>query len=289
MARTDWLSSNFTDQNKVRLPASEMVCEACCYICSWTEPPGRPSKEGSKKGTHWRMFSHLWEDGWEGIQAPGYANAHKGEKPTIRAFIEREHQGLWFAAITDSGKKHVIPWAKMNARGRSGIVSLDDQNVAVPRDVSLVETMTRLLTLGASKQDIETGNYSPYSYERCAKEIVEFEAAEGAARNSGWFMLALWLAQRDEDESKRLENARKEEKRGRKAKGKTADTDGRGASRPAKRVPESLPDTGAQALGPAPDANAHGGQADSSPRGVAQHHDASAKARGAEQLGLFGD
>jgi len=150
-----WLGSNYTDQNRARWPSATHVCEACCHIHAWTSPPGRMAAPGKARGPSWRGFSHLWEDGW------GYRNANKAEKPAIREFIEREHAGDWFAAIADTGQKHVIPFTPMNGSGRAGLVLMDELRVQVPDDTSLIARMADLDTLmvmiGAFLADCKVG------------------------------------------------------------------------------------------------------------------------------------
>jgi hypothetical protein len=265
----DWLSSNFTDQNRARTPSATHVCEACCYVQSRTAPvlgrppgdckvcegsgvvkmippkgKGRDSKVGdpcpkcggeggAAFGGNFRNYCQLWESDWRspafGVNGPaglGYVNASKGEKPLIREFLQREHAANWFAAIADSGQKHVLPFAPMNARGRSGMVLFDEQLIRVPSSLELLDTMTELLTDGITKDELDRGEY----YVRTMKENREiaqaFERAHGHQRGSGWFTLALWLAQRDEEEHER----RSKEKEAR-------DASRRDAAGAAKRVP----------------------------------------------------
>jgi hypothetical protein len=206
MQVADWLTDTFTSHTRAAVPASDIVCEACCFVCSRLSPVlGREAKEGKKLGGNFRNFSHLWDE-------RGYANASKGEKPLIRAFLARRHAAPWFAAIADSGQKHVLPWAPMNGPGRAGRVLFDEQTIAVPEDQSLVAEMAALLTAGATKDEMTTGEYRSQTYERCANEVAVFERAHASARRSGWFTLALWLAQRDEDAVERRQGAEKEAK-----------------------------------------------------------------------------
>jgi hypothetical protein len=145
-----------------------------------------------------RMYSHVWERGGASMHGPGYLNADKGDKPWLREFILREHSGDWFAAIADSGKKHVVPFATLNPPGRSGVVMLDDLPVMVPDDTALTPRMCALLTAGPSKAEIEAGQYAHQNYARCMRQILEFEELHAAERGGAWFRLSLWLSQRDE-------------------------------------------------------------------------------------------
>lgn len=218
---TDWLGSSFTDQNRARYPTATHVCESCCYVHSRTAPvPGRPAKEGKKFGGNFRNYSHLWDE-------RGYANASKGEKPMIREFLAREHAGPWFAAIADSGQKHVLPFAPMNGPGRSGSVLMDEQLIQVPQSLALVDAMTELLTLGVTKDELARGEYYVRTMRDLRDPVHDFEWERGGERYSGWFTLALWLAQRDEEEHARHD-----------AEKKTRDDDRRNADRASSVLPK---------------------------------------------------
>lgn len=153
----DWSGTNFVGQNRVRAPASEHVCPACVYTCSRTSPvPGRPAKDGKKFGGNFRNYSHLYNAGT-------YFNASKAEKPAVLQFLQQTHAGPWFAAITDSGQKHVLPWASVNPPGtRRGRVLFDEQEVALPipqgAGWAIVDGITGLLQAGATKAEVAAGD-----------------------------------------------------------------------------------------------------------------------------------
>lgn len=211
----DWMGSNYTSQNRTRSPAAEHVCEACVFICSRTSPvPGREAKEGKKFGGNYRNYSHLYDAG-------RYLNASKGEKPAILAFLRGPKVGPWFAAIADSGQKHVIPWTPVNLAGR-GRVMFDETEIALPNAEgwALVDDMAALLTAGATKEEIAEGTYGPRVWTLCREQMEAFEARWGGQRGPAWFALALWLAQRDEAQvAERLE-AEKQAKAEAKARAK---------------------------------------------------------------------
>lgn len=294
--------ASFTGQNKVRLPNATHVCEPCIFVCSRIAPVlGRPAKEGKKFGGSFRNYSHLWEEGWEspafardesgsplGPAGLGYVNASKGEKPAIRAFLSRHHEGAWFAAIADSGQKHVIPWAPMNHSGRGGRVLFDEQVVHVPGDQTLIDDMTALLTAGATKEEIGRGDFGPRAWQLAPELLARFEARHAGARHSSWFALALWLAQRDEDAVKaRLEEEKRTKDAGRKAKRKASDTDRGGVASSAKRSPRKPVCEPAKTLGhdPGEDAKRSANKRDS--RGVGDGSGAKAPVAKPQQLGLF--
>jgi len=197
IARAEWMGAMFVGQNRVRDAASMNVCEGCVYVCARLSPvPGRPPKEGKQLGGNFRNYSHLW------TEAGGYANASKGEKPVILEFLRREKRGAWFAAIADSGQKHTLPWVPINPDGGPGRILFEERELELPRPAgwAMVDDLASLLTAGATKDDVRRGDYSPGAWMRCPVEIRAFESQWGEdCRGSGWFDLALFLAQRDED------------------------------------------------------------------------------------------
>lgn len=195
-------------------------------------------------GGNFRNYTSLYEEGWEsppfapvkdkngkilrynGPSGLGYVNASKGEKPLIREFLRREHVGSWFAGIADSGQKHVLPFTPMNARGRSGMVLFDEQLVRVPSSFDLLDAMTDVLNDGITKYELERGEYYVRTMRENRARALWFEQEFGIReRGSAWFTLALWLAQRDEDE-----HERRNQKKG-------GDAGRRDVAVPAERVP----------------------------------------------------
>lgn len=168
-----------------------------------------PKCEGSGQATaggNFRNYGHMWEPGWNAppfgdseFFVPGYANASKGQKPLIREFLEREHAAPWFCAVANSGQKHVLPYAPINSPGRAGHALFDEVLVTIPGDTSLIGELCHLLTDGATKEELERGDYRPQTWIRIGRDRLRaFESTHGR-RRGGWFSLALWLAQRDEE------------------------------------------------------------------------------------------
>ena len=286
--------ASFTGQNRVRCLESEWVCEACVYFCSRTSPvPGRPPKPGKKFGGNYRNYTHLYDERTD----PSYCNASKGEKPAILDFLRRPHRGAWFAAIADSGQKHVLPWAPVNPPGaRRGTVLFDETVVQLPvangAGWTLVDRIIGLLTDGATKAEIETGDYTPRAWQLLGRERLQsFEEQWGGKRGSAWFGLALWLSQRDEQEVQRRMVAEKEKKRG-KAKRRTARAVANANGGDVARAETSVSaDTGVQcpeALGPVAESDAQCGEEERQPRRMGDDDATWTAAPCLEQLSLPG-
>lgn len=197
LPRRDFMGVSFTGQNRVRCIESDFVCEPC-VACMAGRPPDTL-----------RMYSHLVE-----LTPGSHEQVNKGQKPRIREFLRGAHAGEWFAAIADSGKKHVIPWTSINPAGLppgTGRVLLEERLVTLG-DWQLVDDLTALLTAGASKETAETGEYHAGAWAICADEIRAFEARWSGERASDWWALAIWLAQRDEATVEARQAREKEEK-----------------------------------------------------------------------------
>jgi hypothetical protein len=132
---------------------------------------------------------------------------------------------------------------------------------------TLIEHMTDVLTSGATKESVGTGEYQPGEWQRCESAIHMFESRWAYARGSPFWFLALFLAQRDEEQTKvRVEaekvaqQAKKENKRGGKARrettGQTSNANSGGVARSKKGVPANASSKHVEELGHAPDANA---------------------------------
>lgn len=296
LARERWMGANYQNQTMAAAPLSPVVCEACIFIMSRISPvPGRPAQEGKKFGANFRNVSHLYD-----ASAPvPYLNASKGEKPAILRFLRAPHGGLWFAAIADSGQKHVLPWTPLNPPGARGRVRFEEATVTLPdaRGWGVVDDLAALLTAGATKEEIERGEYTPRAWSLCGDRVRAFERTWGEALRGGdWFALALWLSQRDEVAVAARMAAEKDAK---EAKKKDATTqrqrargagapDGEGDGRRADRVPARRREP-AQAVGHGGGASEERQPPDGERRGVGDRAVPWAPARSAEQLGLFGD
>lgn len=273
MAYEDWGGSATTTPSRVREYRSRVVCEACVAICARYSPcPPRPAAEG-KEAPRWGNYSVLCDD-------RGMVIASKGEKPVILAWLRAPKIGRWFAAIAESGQKHVLPWARWSL-GDLGVIRFEERDLSTPESFALVDAMVALLTAGATKETIESGEYSAHQWQRVGPQIEAFEAAYGGERGGDWFALALWLAQRDEAEVEARIAREKEVAAAKKAAAKEtkkreprvrkdpARLAGGVAPRAAPRVPSDRSERD-HALGPAPDTHDRRSAHDRDGRGLGQ-------------------
>lgn len=222
MRRVSWLGVTFVGQNRVRCPESVRVCEAC-VVCMAGKPPDTL-----------RMTSHLVDD-------RGWVRLNKGGKAEMRAWLRGPKSGDWFAAIADTGQKHVLPWTPVNPSGTRVERVLFEERPVTLEDWSLVDEATALLTAGATKEEMGRGDYGARAWQLCGAAIRVFEGRFGGERGGGWFDLAVWLAQRDELAVEARMSAEKETRDAeRSRKGKAAKRRDRDAAGDAGGVPTDV-------------------------------------------------
>ncbi len=289
-----WMGASFTGQNRVRSPTSSHVCEPCVWAMA-----GKPPHT-------LRMTSHLWAEG------EPYLTPNKGGKPAMRAFLRAPHAGPWFAAIADSGQKHIVPWTPVNPAGtKRGRVAFEDRTVTIG-DWAALDATTALLTGGTTKEEILRGDYGQRAWQLCGDALREFEREHGGLRGGWWFELVVFLAQRDEAvvaermdrektdraEKKAVAKAREKAakpqkaskprgKVGRKGEGAAEDSHRGDDSGPAGGVPANAGLQRPEALGPDPGPAPGSGKNKREPGGVALDDGAHAATRGTGQLGLW--
>lgn len=266
--RARFNGSQFVGQNRVRAWASPWVCEACACVMAWLTPPimpvpGRTSKDDAKRAPTWRNYTVLVDD--RGVLA-----LTKGEKPAIRDWLRAPKVGAWFAAIADSGQKHVVPWAPVNPSvARVERVLFEERELAIG-DWALLDAITHLLTVGASKETLATGQYTSHQYQLCGEAIDRFEMTHSRDRASAWWDLALWLAQRDEAAvAARMEDEKNARREAKASARRSHRTDGAGDS---SGVPAKPSRKRTEALGSDPRPDAERGSTDGISGGV--DHDA---------------
>lgn len=297
-ARYDaWQGATFTDQNKLRGHGmSDRVCEPCVWSHAWVPPPGwepdaesterkRAAKraagkkvdESKERPPNLRLFWHAWDEG-------GYVFGTKGDKPVLRAWLERERVGRWFLAVPDTGQKHVLPWTPTNLSPRGRRVRFESSDVALG-DVSTIDAICEALTAGVTKDEIEAQRYTQRSWS-IAEDHVRRMQRLGAESECGWWSLAVWLSQRDEARAAERMKAEKEVANGRRAaRGERAGRGGGVRARDSERVPGGRRRR-ADTLGPDREQVREGVPHDVDDRGVGDDGASRAEA-GREQLTLF--
>lgn len=275
MSLAKWMGTNFTGQSRARCPSSTAVCEACVSVMA-----GRPPNTE-------RMWSHL-------VEGASHVRVNKGSKPAMRAFLRRSHASSWFAAIADTGQKHIVPWCPVNAPNQTGgQVLFEESLVILPSSEDgwrLMDDITTALTAGATKEEIGRGDYGSRAWQLLGHEALRaLEGSLATHRGGSWFELALWLAQRDEEQVQARMTLEKETKRGRTSKGKGKNADSGGAARAAISVPPNSGVQRAEALGSAARSDARVGTVDGDAGRVAHHDDKNAESGGSagRQLAFF--
>lgn len=183
------VAKTFLDGRRCR-GAGDAVCAACMAAMSKRQF----TIEGAGRAAPANL-SHWGDD-------LGYSFGTKSDKARILAFLTAPKAGRWFAAIADSGQKHVLPFARFNSGGGvAGIVEFETESVLVPPTAATdAARITALLDAGVSKTGILSGDYYPRQVVAAGFDVIDaFEAWAKHRRGSGWFSLAVWLAQKGEE------------------------------------------------------------------------------------------
>lgn len=254
----DWDGASFTGQSRVRYPRGQAICEPCLWVMARnSDVPGLTG--------NWRNYSVLYAEG------EPLVIRSKGDKPAVLAWLRRPHRAPWFAALANSGQKHVVPYVPVNGTGRA-LALFDEELIELPRTDDgwrIVDDLAALLTAGATKEEVERGEYRG-ALSRCEAAVRTFEREHGHRRGSGWFGLVVFLAQRDEaavaermEREAEVRTARKarEKEAAKAAKAKPARAT-KETKRGAKRSDEGAPDgpDGRRGDGTAEDVPRDGGE-----------------------------
>ena len=182
------LKDTFNNRDIAIRPDGVGFCCACAF--SFSEQLEINGKTRQK----FRTYSHL-------VAANVWLPLTKGQKDQMREFLLAEHAGYWLACISEAGQKHLLFRCPVNyGPGRFRIL-FEELIIETTRDeiTDLITNITTLLSLGASKAAVETGNYPRHFLFKADLHTVEILEGEIAAhRGRGVFDLALFLSQKPE-------------------------------------------------------------------------------------------
>ncbi len=144
--------SSFSGQDTIVVPTSSAVCEACCW-----------SMEG-KPSTSLRMWSILYrEDGKtepsDEKAPPAGPNATLRNKSDMRPMLDAlldPPSGWWFCSLADSGKIHVVIYAKPNYGAGRWVIRFEREDIASTPEKfgKIVHHISTLMAAGYSKTEI---------------------------------------------------------------------------------------------------------------------------------------
>jgi hypothetical protein len=188
-----WVKPTFTDWDKL-LPG-DCICADCQF---WFDESSAALAErvGKDKPQRMRNYSHFVLNG-------AWIPLTKGDKAQMVGLLLGESFPE-LAAIAVSGQKHIVFRAVRNPPGGSaGWAQFEEQRMWVDSAAlrSLLDT-AQALYAGFSKSEIESGQYQPHRILQFGIERWQLlEARVKSQRGSLLFQLALFLAQRSDDDS----------------------------------------------------------------------------------------
>lgn len=183
-----WVRPTFTDWDKL-LPG-EILCHACQF--AFAEKSKMLTRlTGKEKPQRMRNYSHfVVGDEWLPL-----SKANKARMAHILLYDD------WrVAVIAQSGQKHLV------FRARPKVAQFEEQQMPDLRGLGNLLATVEMLYSCFSKVEIETGNYAQYRVMRFDPlRWWELESVLKSQRQTTLFELALFLAQRKEDDDGRIE------------------------------------------------------------------------------------
>lgn len=195
-----WVKSTFTDHDKL-LPGS-IICNDCLF---WFEEKSTElaAKMDKNKPQRMRNYSHfIINETWTPLS--------KGDKSTMtKLLLSTPFPEL--AAIAESGQKHIVFRATRNPQGgKAGWVQFEEQSLWLePDDLRQTLDAVEPALSTFSKGEIESGNYLPHRIMAYGLDAwQELEAIVKLLRGGLFFNLAIFLAQKREDNDNEGDSSR---------------------------------------------------------------------------------
>ena len=108
--RSEWVRDTFMDHDRVAAPESDVICAACVWATS-DHNVELQQLTGKDKPQRMRNYSHVVADGrWIPLT--------KGQKREMAELLLSPHGLPELAVISESGQKHLIFKARVNAPGQ---------------------------------------------------------------------------------------------------------------------------------------------------------------------------
>lgn len=201
--RRQAIKATFTDHDCARAPESDAFCAACVWIMA-ERNDALTARTGKDKPQRGRNYSHF-------VKAGVWYPLGKAQKDAMRALL-LEPPFPELAVIADSGQKHLVFKARANPPDAAmGWVQFEEQVIWVdPAQLATTLELVEALYVIFSKTEIATGAYNH-------RRILDFglerwralEAEVRPLRNRALFNLALFLAQRSDDDRGTTDDGRR--------------------------------------------------------------------------------
>ena len=178
------IGESFTDHSNVCVPSSNYICIPCIWVLS-----GKPPNT-------FRLWSVVYrQDRKMSLSDPKVFRKVNGIHFTKRTepreivdiLINPPRSGLYFVVVALTGKKHTLPFAKINFDHRLWTVRFEDKNIQGTSSNfrNALFNCALLHSLGFTCTEIETGNVCPNKvaenieeWRRCQRELRVFRETD---------------------------------------------------------------------------------------------------------------
>lgn len=207
---SDYLSDYFTDKVRARIPQSPYLCDFCTWAIKlrcwyWNE--------NRKKWV--KLFARAWSSLFQGntLLSPviaGERTEGKDTLPIVSSLATRAQMREWILsppdppftiAISESGQKHILPWAQDGLDRDFFPVQFELDSLWVSRAefTEVLGHFEALMALDFSKTEILTGEYHSDRLMRNLEQYAPYEAVMARYRGGRLLQLINYVAQKPEE------------------------------------------------------------------------------------------
>lgn len=181
------LKDSFTGHSLAKCPESQFLCDRCYapingdekQLWYWSEKKNKWSKLWGRSLTRLYVGDKLKSPTIEGEREGLKIVSNLAKRVEIREWLINPPKPPFTIAIAESGQKHILPWA-LDAQSREYFpvqFELDTVWVDVRKFRTYLEAYEKLMGLGFSKTEINSGNYKS---DHMMKAWGQFERPESA-------------------------------------------------------------------------------------------------------------
>lgn len=206
---SECLTSYFTDKALARIPTSKYLCDFCANAIKlrcWYFNPNRDK---------WvKLFARGWSSLYQDdrLISPTIEGERTEGKDTmpivsnlptriqIRDWLVHPPEPPFLIAISESGQKHILPWAQQGYSRDYYPVQFEMSTVWIDRAklIEIMEHFEALMGLGFGKTEILTGEYRSENLKNNLADWFDIENAIEQYRGSRLFELVAHVVQAPE-------------------------------------------------------------------------------------------
>lgn len=153
------VGESFTDHANVAIPSADHICVPCTWVLC-----GRPPNTFRLWTVVWRTDRPMIDGNPKAMKIPpAHLTAKNDLSELLAVLVDPPTDGSpWFAAVADTGQKHVLPFTKLNHSER-WCIRVENENVhgTAGEFAELVAVAANMYAAGFNREEILTGAARP--------------------------------------------------------------------------------------------------------------------------------